>query len=71
MTIFHAAQRTIGTLIAELRDCPPEHPVAFDFCGRAPNGIHPCPPVGDLAIGHSAMHEAQRPTVARLLDAIA
>lgn len=68
--LFHTEQRSLGRLVAELRECNPEDRVAFAFCGRAPNGMHPCTPVGHLALGHAALHEGQRPTVKRLMDAL-
>jgi len=70
MTDFHREQRTIGTLIADLAACDPGKSVAFDFCGFAPNGMHACSPHGDLALGFARLHDAQRPTVEKMLDAL-
>lgn len=70
-TIFHPDHATIGTLLAALRDCEPEKRVVFDFCDRAPNGIH-CTPClsGDLALGHASLPDVHRPTAKRLIDVL-
>ncbi|MCF8533863.1 MAG: hypothetical protein K9G48_12725 [Reyranella sp.] len=66
-----AAQLTIGGLISALRDCDPLAPVELDLPRCAPNGIHPYPGrPGHLAFGPGRLHEAQRPTVQRLVDVL-
>jgi hypothetical protein len=67
---FHAQQQTVGGLIALLESCDKDKPVAFDFCGFAPNGIHPRRPFGDLALGYADMRREQWPTVEQLRGAL-
>lgn len=67
---FHAQHATIGSLIALLEPCDPAKRVAFDFCGFAPNGIHPRAPFGHLALGYASMIRDQWPTVEQLVRAL-
>lgn len=69
--VFHPEHKTIGEMLALLGSCESGLRVAFDFCGRAPNGLHPTPsPIGDISLGHDDLHDAQWPTAERLRDVL-